>query len=334
MPSWGRIGEEITELKKQDSRALDLVRRKYIAQQRAQSKRALILYATKWTEPTEGVPPEMVSVAEGDVQGLMEVLYEVKERELDLVLHSPGGSLPAADAFVQYLRSKFDHIRAFVPYAAMSAATMIACATDEIVMGKHSFLGPIDPQLFMQTSLGARSIPAQAILDQFDMAKVECADPARLAVWLPMLQQYGPDLLVQCRHVLDLSQELVQRWLAIYMFRGAADAHEKSAAIASWLGNHANFKTHGRHIGREALRAKGLNIIDLERNKVEQDNILSIFHATTHTLTQTGAIKIIENHLGRAFISQVHQILVQGPPAPPRPPTAPREEPPFKKKFQ
>jgi ClpP class serine protease len=28
---------------------------------------------------------------------------------------------------------------------AMSAATMIACAADVIVMGKHSFLGPIDP---------------------------------------------------------------------------------------------------------------------------------------------------------------------------------------------
>jgi len=56
-------------------------------------------------------------------------------------LHSPGGSIEAAEAIVTYLRSKFAHIRAIVPHSAMSAATMIAMACDEIVMGKHSFLG-------------------------------------------------------------------------------------------------------------------------------------------------------------------------------------------------
>src|SRR5579885_3071525 len=116
-------------------------------------------------------PPELNSVADEDIQVLMEVIHGVKETALDLIIHSPGGSLAAADACVQYLRSKFDHIRVFVPHAAMSAATMIACAADEIVMGKHSFLGPIDPQFIMNTSLGARSIPAQAILEQFEIAK-------------------------------------------------------------------------------------------------------------------------------------------------------------------
>src|SRR3990172_714022 len=193
MPSWGGILREISELLPRDQHALDLVRRKYIASQYAHSKRAIILYATKWTEPTDNVPAHMVSIADGDIQGLMEVIHGVKETGLDLILHSPGGSLAAADACVQYLRSKFEHIRVFVPQAAMSAATMIACAANEIVMGKHSFLGPIDPQFIMHTSLGARSIPAQAILDQFEIAKKECIDPTKLAVWLPMLQQYGPD---------------------------------------------------------------------------------------------------------------------------------------------
>ncbi|MCY4309899.1 MAG: hypothetical protein OXC54_01060 [Rhodospirillaceae bacterium] len=58
---------------------------------------------------------------------------------------------------------------------------MIACAADEIVLGKHSFLGPIDPQLLLPTSLGVRAVPAQAILDQFDRAQRECTDPAKLS---------------------------------------------------------------------------------------------------------------------------------------------------------
>lgn len=337
MPAWGGILSEITELTKRDpTHALDLVRRKYIASQHARSKRALILYATKWTMPgSDGIPPEMLSVAEGDLQGFMEVIHGVPEKELDLILHSPGGSLAAADACVQYLRSKFDHIRVFVPHAAMSAATMIACAADEIVLGKHSFLGPIDPQMVMATSLGARMIPAQAILDQFEMARTECQNPARLAAWLPMLQQYGPDLLVQCQNVSALSKELVQNWLSKYMFKGAADGAQRAEALATWLADHSQFKMHGRHIGRDALKAKGMKVLNLEDDKEQQDFILSIYHATTHTMGRSGAVKIIENHRGNAFIDQLQPVMVQqqvqvGPP--PAQIGRSREEPPFPKK--
>ncbi len=187
----------------------------------------------------------------------------------------------------------------------------------------------------MNTSLGARSIPAQAILDQFEMARTECQDPARLAVWLPMLQQYGPDLLVQCQNVSALSRELVQSWLTDYMFRGQLNAVERATSIASWLADHAQFKMHGRHINRERLREKGMNIWNLEQDKDQQDFILSIFHATTHTFNLSPAVKIIENHLGNAFINQLQQILIQGAAGGPTAPGFPQprhEEPPFPKK--
>ena len=106
----------------------------------------------------------------------MEVTHRLEGNSLDLILHSPCGSPEAAEAIISYLRSRFSHIRVIVPQLAMSAATMIACAADEIVLGKHSFLGPIDPQLVIQTPLGARAVPAQAVLDQFDRAKRECRD--------------------------------------------------------------------------------------------------------------------------------------------------------------
>ncbi len=280
-------------------------------------------------------PPELISVADEDIQGLMEVIHGVKETALDLIIHSPGGSLAAADACVQYLRSKFDHIRVFVPHAAMSAATMIACAADEIVMGKHSFLGPIDPQFIMNTSLGARSIPAQAILEQFEIAKKECHDPAQLPVWLPMLQQYGPDLLVQCNHVSELSRKLVENWLMTYMFKGEASGPEKASSISEWLATHANFKMHGKYINRDMLRNQGLKILDLEADKLQQDHVLSIFHATTHTFSNSGAVKIIENHLGNAYINHMQQILVQQIATPsqmPKQPRRPPDQPPFPKK--
>ena len=120
----------------------------------------------------------------------MEVSYGLESDDgLDLILHSPGGSPEAAEAIVSYLRSRFTNIPVIVPQLAMSAATMIACAANEIVLGKHSSLGPTDPQILIPTSLGIRAVPAQAVLDQFDRAQMECADPAKLSAWLPMLSQ-------------------------------------------------------------------------------------------------------------------------------------------------
>jgi hypothetical protein len=37
--------------------------------------------------------------------------------------------------------------------------------------------------------------------------------------------------------------------------------------------------------------------------------VLSVFHSTTQTFDGTGAVKIIENHVGSAFIKQVTRII-------------------------
>lgn len=223
---------------------------------------------------------------------------------LDLIVHSPGGSPDAAEALVHYLRSKFSDIRIVVPQAAMSAATMLACAGDRIVMGKHSSLGPIDPQFLLATPSGTMAHPAQAILDQFDLAKDECKDPQLLGAWMPILPQYGPSLLLQCMNALDLAENLVAEWLRTWMLapQGRDKAARKARAIARTLSNHAKFKSHGRPIHRDAARGMGLVVDNLEDDQVLQDLVLTVYHATMHTFGATTAAKIIENQLGRAFV--------------------------------
>ncbi len=143
--------------------------------------RNIILYATAWTKTGKQiVTPEILSITDEDIQGLMEVIHGLKGESLDLILHSPGGSIEAAEAFVTYIRTKFSNIRVIIPQAAMSAATMIACSANAIVMGKHSSIGPIDPQFVLQTQLGRQMVPAQSIIDQFDLAKRESQDPKKL----------------------------------------------------------------------------------------------------------------------------------------------------------
>lgn len=255
----------------------------------------------------------------------MEAFYGLAGPSLDLVLHSPGGSGEAAAAIVSYIRSKFSDVRVFVPHEAMSAATMLACSADVLFMGRQSYMGPIDPQFsFGVTPLGPQSIPAQAILDQFERIKAEYVkDKDSLAVWIPSLQQYGPALIQQCQNALDLSKELVTSWLAKWMFKNVADGAAKAAQVANALRDHKAFKTHARPLDREYLRSLGMRIIDLESDQQLQEKVLTVYHAAMHTFLATGATKIIENHAGRAFIKQVAQVVM----ARPTPRTAPSPTP-------
>ena len=131
-----------------------------------------------------------------------------------------------------------------------------------------------------------------------------------------MLAQYGPDLLVQCESALELSRELVSQWLEAYMFKNLEDGKErkkKSSSISDWLTNHKNFKSHGRHLTREMLINRGLVIGRLESDSKLQDLSLSVFHATAHTFSGTPAVKIVENHAGRAFIKNYVQQQLKKP---------------------
>jgi hypothetical protein len=332
MPTWGEILQELQSQAQGGRIPFDEVRRKYLVLLHDKTKRNTIFYATAWTQTGKVITsPQALSITDEDVQGLMEVVHGLKGDSLDLILHSPGGSAEATESIVSYLRKKFSDIRVIVPHAAMSAATMLACASNRILMGKQSSLGPIDPQMLLQTQVGMQMVPAQSILDQFELAKKQVRDPKLLAAWLPILGQYGPALLIQCQNALKLSTQLVSDWLSAYMF-GGNKRSTKPKEIAAYLSNHKNFQTHGRHIDRDCAKKIGLIIDDLEDDQDLQDLVLSVFHAMTHTLSATGAVKIIENHLGKAFIKTQQQqtMVIQGPPPglPQRPPGLPPGFPP------
>jgi len=126
-------------------------------------------------------------------------------------------------------------------------------------------------------------------------------------VWLPIIEQYGPALIVECEHAIDLSRSLVIDWLKRYMYGNEHDGHKVAERVASTLSEHTLFKSHGRHIDRSQAKEIGLKITDLESDKILEDLVLSVFHATTHTFGATGAVKIIENQMANAYIK--HQIV-------------------------
>jgi hypothetical protein len=272
--------------------------------------------------------PQILSVAGSDVAGFMEACSNAAgkdSRKLDLILHSPGGDGDAAEAICKYLCEQFDHIRVIVPLQAMSAATMMALLADEIVMGAHSQLGPIDPQLTVQTPEGTQQASAQAIKDQFELAQKECAaDPKVIPAWMPILRGLVPGLLGTCDHAAKRAEEIVSTAMAKYMLDGDPDASKKAAEAASWFGDAKTLLSHSRPVHRDEAREHNVTVTNLEDDQAIQDAVLSVHHAVMHTLASTPAAKLIENENGRAYILIQQQVQFQIP-GPGQQPPGPRQ---------
>lgn len=69
------------------------------------------------------------------------------DQPIDLVLHTPGGLVLAAEQIAKALVERKAKVTVFVPHYAMSGGTLIALAADEIVMDANAVLGQVDPQI-------------------------------------------------------------------------------------------------------------------------------------------------------------------------------------------
>jgi hypothetical protein len=319
MPTFGDL---ITQINKAKPALVNELRLQYMQQMVALTKRPLVVYYARPEAASTGA-----TVGDQDMLALMECLYGIKGRELDLIIDSDGGSPDTADAFVAYLRAKFDHVRVFVPHRAMSAATMIACGADEIWLAAHSFLGPIDVQL---NGGDGQLVAAQDVLDQAALIKQDFEDPK--AFWGGPGLLYHPTLLILCQNVLDYGRELAERHLAEVMFRGHPEGADKARIVAEALADHRSHKHHGRRLSRKYLQGLGLNIKELESDQALQEVVLTISHCFRITFVlQPKLMKLVQNHDGRlvTVVDRAQGFTVPAPvvpvqPAPqPAPPPAP-----------
>jgi ClpP class serine protease len=299
MANWNEVLNEI----RVSGSTHDVVRRKYLNNLFDITGRNVIAYYSGWLQKPG---QHGIELNDADKNGLMNAINGLdRSKGLDLLLHTPGGETAATESIVDYLRSMFgSDIRAIVPQLALSGGTMIACAAKEIIMGKHSSLGPIDPQF--------HGIPAHGVVEEFRRAHAEIKDdPSKAAVWQPIIAKYQPTLIGECEKAIDWSYEMVKEWLTTGMLEGEENAEEIANGIITELGDHALTKSHARHISIERCKQIGLKVSSLENDDDLQDGVLSVHHAFIHTLSSTGAYKIIENHQGIAFVQMMKQIVMQ-----------------------
>lgn len=298
MADWTDILNEL-----QKSRGdFDGIRRKYLKRLNTLTKRNVIAYYSGWLQKPGA---SNVGINDLDKNAFMATIKGLdRSKGLDLILHTPGGDVAATESIIDYLTTMFSDIRVIVPQLAMSGGTMIACSANRILMGKHSSLGPIDPQFV--TPYG--QIAAHGILEEFQKAYEEInADQAKVYVWQPIIAKYTPTMIGECQKAMDWAKTIVRERLAERMLSSIADETQRAAKVKKIienLGDHSINLSHARHLSYVKCNEIGLVVERLEDDQSLQETVLSIHHSMMHTLASTFASKIVENHKGSAYIQQ------------------------------
>src|SRR5712672_2385512 len=130
------------------SRGIDRQRAAALGQfERERSSRVIALIHRQESGSLLGVPV-MGSISIDDSEAVLRsIRLTPDDQPIDIILHTPGGTVLAAEQIAKALVERKGKVTVFVPHYAMSGGTLIALAADEIVMDANAVLGPVDPQI-------------------------------------------------------------------------------------------------------------------------------------------------------------------------------------------
>ena len=193
-----------------------------------------------------------------------------KKNRIAIFLNTSGGSVQTVEKMVEILRYHFDEIYFVVPDQAMSAGTIFCMAGDKIFMDYSSSLGPIDPQVLVNSNGEERYVPALGYLDKVEELIAKSAAKTLTPAEFAILKDQNLALLRSYEQARDLSVELLKKWLVDYKFKNwtvhrtnqekinqevtKEEKEERAKQIASALGDNKIWHSHGRFIGLETLQ--------------------------------------------------------------------------------
>ncbi len=162
---------------------LESARRRVIGElEKERESRVIVLIHRQETLALLGFPlARYISIQDSE-----EILRAIKltddEVPIDLVMHTPGGLVLAAEQIAYALCRHPAKVTVFIPHYAMSGGTMIAMAADEIVMDENAVIGPVDPQLGQMPAASILSVLDKKDFNEIDDETLIRADIARKAI--------------------------------------------------------------------------------------------------------------------------------------------------------
>jgi ClpP class serine protease len=129
-----------------------------------------------------GIPIGRYIDVEDSEQLLRAIRLTPDDTPIDLILHTPGGLVLAAEQIARAVRAHPAGVTVLVPHYAMSGGTLIALAAGAVVMDENAVLGPVDPQLGQYPAVSILSAVRQKPIDRVDDDTLILADIAYKAI--------------------------------------------------------------------------------------------------------------------------------------------------------
>lgn len=151
-----------------------------IEQQR--NSRVILLVHRQESLSLLGIPVSRYITIEDSEQVLRAIRFTPPDVPIDLILHTPGGLVLATEQIARALIRHPAKVSVFVPHYAMSGGTMLALASDEIVMDANAVLGPVDPQLGNLPAASVLKVVEDKPIAEIDDQTLIMADLSRKAI--------------------------------------------------------------------------------------------------------------------------------------------------------
>ncbi len=129
-----------------------------------------------------GLPISRYINIEDSEQILRAIRLTPDDMPIDIILHTPGGLVLAAEQIAHAIKTHPAKVTVFVPHYAMSGGTFIALSADEIVMEENAVLGPVDPQIGQFPAASILNVIRNKPLNRIDDDTLILADIAEKAM--------------------------------------------------------------------------------------------------------------------------------------------------------
>ncbi|MCT7979481.1 hypothetical protein NG793_00420 [Laspinema sp. C5] len=150
--------------------------------ERQRNSRVILLIHRQESISLLGIPLSRYISIEDSEQILRAIRLTPPNVPIDLILHTPGGLVLATEQIARALIRHQGKVSVFVPHYAMSGGTMLALASDEIIMDENAVLGPVDPQLGTSPAASILKVLEEKPISEIDDQTLIMADIARKAI--------------------------------------------------------------------------------------------------------------------------------------------------------
>jgi len=283
----------------------------------------LIVYVTSSRQRANGVmAPDVIPEFAKQIKQISD-----DSRQVDILIVSSGGDPTVSWRIVSMLRERFQHINALLPFAAYSAATLLALGANKIVMHPFANLGPVDPQLTYTRPGKQRDQTVQFGSEdlrhflEFMREDVGISDQQQLMRGFELVTtEVGSIPIGVAKRSSFLALTMGEKLLNLHM-----DDPHQAKAIAEALNR--SFYHHGYPLGRSEAKEIGLPIADPDQEledlmwQVWEDienemHMNSPFNPLHVVLSDPAASQILSNipqaQLPSNLPPQVQQHVIQG----------------------